>query len=217
MGRKYQLKQRAKRQEETRRRIVEAAVELHGIVGPARTTILALAERAGVERPTVYRHFPTMESLFRACSSHHWTENPPPDPNQWLAINDPEARLRRGLGELYAYYSLHELRMWNILRDVEDMPELRPFAAHRMSHREHVRQVLASAWPDKGLRHKLLAAAIGHAVDFFSWRALRRQKLTDAETIELMIGMIRSIQSGGIPPETVIGCIRAKTTIAERD
>src|SRR5262249_11766319 len=193
MGRKYQLKQRAERQEETRRRIVEAAVELHGIVGPARTTILALAERAGVERPTVYRHFPTPDSLFKACSSRHWTENPPPDPERWLAINDPEARLRRGLGELYAYYSLHELRMWNILRDVEDMPELRPFAAHRVAHRERVRQVLVSAWPDQDSKCKVLAAAIGHAVDFFSWRALRRQKLTDQEIVELMIGMIRSI------------------------
>ena len=193
MGRKYQLKQRAERQEETRRRIVEAAVELHGIVGPARTTILALAERAGVERPTVYRHFPTTESLFKACSSHHWTENPPPDPERWLAINDPEARLRRGLGELYAYYSLHALRMWNILRDVEDMPELRPFAAHRVAHRERVRQVLVSAWPDRKSKCKVLAAAIGHAVDFFAWRSLRRQKLTDQEIVELMVGMIRSI------------------------
>jgi AcrR family transcriptional regulator len=193
MSRKYKLKRRAERQEETHHRIVEAAVELHGSVGPARTTILALAERAGVERPTVYRHFPTMESLFQACSSHHWAENPPPDPEPWLAINDPEARLRRGLGELYAYYSRHELRMWNILRDVEDMPELRPFAAHRMKHRESVRDVLASAWPNDGRRHKLLIAAIGHAVDFFAWRSLRRQKLTAEEIVELMIGMIRSL------------------------
>jgi AcrR family transcriptional regulator len=197
MGRKYQLRQRAERQEETRRRIVEAAVELHGTVGPARTTILALAERAGVERPTVYRHFPTMESLFQACSSHHWAENPPPDPEPWLAINDPEARLRRGLGDLYAHYSLHELRMWNILRDVEDMPELRPFAAHRMKHRDRVGQVLASAWPGHSSRHKLLSAIIGHAVDFFVWRSLRRQKLTDEEIAELMIGMIRSLQLTG--------------------
>jgi AcrR family transcriptional regulator len=194
LGRKYRLKQRAERQKQTRRRIVEAAVELHGIVGPARTTILALAERAGVERPTVYRHFPTMGSLFKACSTHHWVQNPPPDPEPWLGINDPEARLRRGLRALYAYYSLHELRMWNILRDVEDMPELRPFAAHRMAHRERVRDVLASAWPDRGTRRKLLAAAIGHSVDFFAWRSLRRQKLTDEEIVELIIGMIRSIR-----------------------
>jgi AcrR family transcriptional regulator len=197
MVRKYQLKQRAKRQQETRRRIVEAAMELHGIVGPSRTTILALAERAGVERPTVYRHFPTMESLFRACSSHHWAEHPPPDPEPWLAINDPEARLRRGLRELYAYYSLHELRMWNILRDVEDMPELRPFAAHRMKHRERVRQVLASAWPKLSSKHKLLAATIGHAVDFFVWRSLRRQRLSNEEIVELMTVMMRSLQLTG--------------------
>jgi hypothetical protein len=83
--------------------------------------------------------------------------------------------------------------MWNILRDVDDMPELRPFAAHRMKHRESVRDVLASAWPNDGRRHKLLIAAIGHAVDFFAWRSLRRQKLTAEEIVELMIGMIRSL------------------------
>ena len=195
MARKYRLRQRAERQEETRRRIVAAAIELHGTIGPARTTILALAERAGVERPTVYRHFPTLESLFTACSSQHWAENPPPDPGPWLAINDPEARLRRGLGELYAYYSRHELRMWNILRDVEDMPELRPFAVHRMKDRERACQVLASAWPGNGAQHPLLTAAIGHAVEFFTWRSLRRQKLEDKQIVELMIGMMRSIDA----------------------
>jgi AcrR family transcriptional regulator len=113
------------------------------------------AERAGVERPTLYRHFPTSKDLFSACSSHHWSQNPPPNPEPWLKIADPEARLRQGLTELYEYYSRHEHGMWKILRDLEDMPELRPFAAHRIAHRERVRQVLVGAWPDRDQRRKL--------------------------------------------------------------
>ena len=193
MARKYQLKRRAERQEETRRRIVEAAVELHSTLGPAHTSILAIAERAGVERPTLYRHFPTLNSLFSACSSHHWSKYPPPDPEPWLKINDPEARLRQGLTEVYAYYSRYEPGLWNILRDLEDMPELRPFAANRIAHRERVRQILASAWPDRGPRQQLLTAALGHAVDFFAWRSLRRQGLTNEEAIELIIGLLRNV------------------------
>ena len=74
MKRRYELKERARRQAETRQRIVDAAVELHTSVGPARTTISAIAERAGVERHTVYAHFPDEPTLFRACSTH-WRAN----------------------------------------------------------------------------------------------------------------------------------------------
>jgi AcrR family transcriptional regulator len=191
--RKYKLKRRAERQKETRRRIVDAAIDLHGTIGPARTSIAALAERAGVERPTVYRHFPTTKSLLQACSAQHWIEHPPPDPEVWLAINDPDARMRKSLGELYAYYALHEMRIWVILRDLEEMQDLRPFAAQRIAHRQRVRDVLLAAWPGREPRRKLLVAALGHAVDFFTWRTLHRQGLTGEEVIELMIGLVRAI------------------------
>lgn len=192
MARKYRLKRRAERQEQTRRRIVEAAVELHTTLGPAHTSMKAIAERAGVERPTLYRHFPTMRQLFGACSSHHWAQNPPPDPEPWLKIDDPEVRLRQGLTEFYAHYSHHELGLWKILRDQEDMPELRPFAAHHMAHRQRVRDVLAGAWSTRGARQKRLLAVLGHAVDFFAWRSLRRQGLTNEQAVEAMIGLARN-------------------------
>ena len=122
MARKYELKRRAVRQDATRQKIVAAAVDLHCSVGPTRTSILAIAERAGVERPTVYRHFPTLESLYDACVARFWADNPPPDPNAWTVIADPEARLRRGLGELYGYFERLAPALWNILRDAEDAP-----------------------------------------------------------------------------------------------
>lgn len=193
MARKYRQKRRAEREAATRKRIVDATVDLHGTLGPARTSILAIAERAGVERPTVYRHFPTLDALLSACSAQHWADYPPPDPEPWLAINDPDARLRKGLGELYAYYAQHEQRIWVILRDLEVMPELRPFAAHRMAHRQRVRDVLVAAWPDCGPRQKLLVAALGHAVDFFTWRSLQRQGLSNEEAVELMLGLVHAV------------------------
>src|SRR4051795_7597898 len=102
--RPYRKRRRAQLEEETRLRIIEAAVDLHGSVGPARTTISAVAERAGVQRATVYRHFPDEEALFGACSAHWLAQNPLPDLSAWAAIGDPEARFRAALAELYAWY-----------------------------------------------------------------------------------------------------------------
>src|ERR1044072_2905292 len=98
------MKQRAAEMAETHVRISEAAIELHGTVGPSRTTISAVAKHAGVERRTLYRHFPTEADLFAACSSHYFTANPWPDLDAWRAISDPKARLAHALDELYAYY-----------------------------------------------------------------------------------------------------------------
>jgi AcrR family transcriptional regulator len=192
MARKYRLKKRAQRQAQTRQRIVEAAVELHTTLGPAHTTVLAIAQQAGVERPTFYRHFPTMKDLFGACSAHYSAQNRLPNPEPWLKIKDLEARLRQGLIELYGYYSLHEHGLWNILRDLEDMPELRPFAARRIAHLQCMRDVLVDGWPGHNKRQKRFVAAVGHALDFFAWRSLRRQGLTNEEAAELSVDFVRS-------------------------
>src|SRR5262245_31201341 len=119
MPRTYQLKRRAERQQETRQRIVEAAVALHTTVGPARTTVSAIAERAGVQRHTFYRHFPDERSLMLACSGLWQEEHPLPDPAAWRSIGDGEARLRRGLGELYAFYESNAESMAPLVRDAE--------------------------------------------------------------------------------------------------
>jgi AcrR family transcriptional regulator len=190
MARAYQLRRRAERQNETRQRIIEATVELHTTVGPARTSILAIAERAGVERPTVYRHFPTTEALFTACTTHYRIQNPPPDPEPWQQIREPETRLRRALGELYAYYAAHETALWSIFRDFEDTPEWRRFGEHDMRHHQRMLEVLAAAWPD-GTNAKL-RAVLGHATDFFAWRSLRRSGLSNDEAVDLMAGLVRA-------------------------
>src|SRR3954453_10654340 len=121
-GRTYELKRRAERQEETRRRIIDATVELHSTLGPSRTTVQGIAEKAGVTRPTVYAHFPDERTLFHACSGHVAETTPPPDPTRWAALGDPSERLATALRELYRYYAGLEPLLANVQRDVALMP-----------------------------------------------------------------------------------------------
>jgi AcrR family transcriptional regulator len=196
MTRKYELKRRAKSQAETRQRIVEATVELHDSVGPARTTISAVAERAGVQRLTVYRHFPDERSLFRACVGHWAAENPLPDPSAWAAVDDPEERLRIALREIYAFFRTTEKMTANLLRDLPQSPVLREVATPFTQYWEAVRIVLDRGWKMRGHRRKLVCAVIGHAVEFETWRSLaRHQGLEDVEAAEIMVRLARSAQA----------------------
>ena len=194
MTRKYELKQRADAQAETRQRIVEAAFALHASVGPARTTITALAERAGVQRLTVYRHFPDERSLFEACTGHSAATNPRPDPSGWAEVDDSEERLRVALGDVYAYFRRTEVLTANVRRDLPDLPVLQEVAAPVAQYWELVRAVLDRGWSARGRRRKLLRAAVGHAVEFETWRSLvRREGLDDAEAAEAMVQLVRGL------------------------
>lgn len=194
--RPYRLGKRAERQAETRQRIVDAAIELHTTVGPIATTVSAIAERAGVERLTVYRHFPNEKSLFAACTAHYLSLHPPPDPRSWSAVHEPSERLRRGLSEQYAWFAENERRQASILRDVEavrargSLPDRPPFEAPAVD-------VLASGWRVRGRARARLRSAIGHALSFYTWRSLEReQKLARGEAVELMVALAdRAVQT----------------------
>jgi AcrR family transcriptional regulator len=186
--RPYNKKRRAELEEKTRLRITESAMELHGTLGPSRTSISAVAERAGVRRSTVYRHFPDEEALFTACSTHWASLNPPPDIGAWAVIDDPAKRLRTALGELYAYYERTEQMMDNLIRDEELVPTVKQvFGAYR-GYLEAAREVLMD-----GRRARKRAAAIGHALAFPTWRSLvREQGLKSTEAAQLMCGLVGS-------------------------
>ena len=196
---KYNLKRRAERQQETRLRIARATLELHEILGPALTTRSAIAERAGVSRPTVYSHFPDELSLGKACSSLEMSDNPLPDPEPWQEIPDPERRLRMALGELYSYFRRREQLWANILRDQEmplDDPEAYEADAEIMEpiflHWERMKETLAAGWGPSDSPPGSLRSAIGLALDFQTWRAMTRtQGMSDEQAIELMVGMVR--------------------------
>jgi AcrR family transcriptional regulator len=194
MARKYEMKRRAHRQEETRRRITEAAVELHQALGPAKTTISAIAERAGVQRLTVYRHFPDERALLSACSGHWTASNPPPEPGSWSQVADPQERLRLALGEVYAYHRRTEPMMSNIVREAPVKPVLLEVAEPYFRHWERMRYVLATGWGVGDERLALLLATLGHALDFQTWRSLvRQQGLSDEQAVEAMAGMVRCL------------------------
>jgi AcrR family transcriptional regulator len=191
--RPYRKKKRAELEQETRRRITESAVELHGTVGPSRTSMSAVAELAGVRRSTLYRHFPDEAALFEACSGHWMAENPPPDISAWVSVDDPDQRLRTALEELYAYWRRTEPMMENLLRD-EALSETvrRSFRAFRQFMAAAVEILLAGRGVRGRARMRTLAA-IGHALDFTTWQSLTRdQGLNDPDAIGLMLGLVEA-------------------------
>jgi AcrR family transcriptional regulator len=190
---KYDLKRRAERQQETRRRITEAAIELHSTVGGTQATISAIAERAGVERRTVYNHFPNEHALLSACMGHYWASNPLPDPTPWEEIADPEERLRRALGEVYAFYGRHERLLANFAADAHVNPTVREVAEPYYRHWERMRDVLAAAWEARdGQQRSVLGAALELALDFQTWRTLVcRGGIGDEQAVGLMVEMVR--------------------------
>ena len=185
--RSYQMKQRAEQQERTRLRIVESTVKLHGTIGPARTSISAVADHAGVRRSTVYRHFPDEAALFTACTSHWTTANQPPRLDLWAAIADPDERLATALGELYAYYRSTEQMMVNLLRDEETMPIVEQLFAGFREYLTAASATLSTGKRARGNARRRVNAAIGHALAFTTWRSLTRDNgLDDSEAVDLM-------------------------------
>jgi AcrR family transcriptional regulator len=196
MTRTYQLKQRAQQQEKTRQRIVEATVHLHETLGPARTTISAVAQQAGVERLTVYRHFPDEETLFTACTGHYMAAHPLPDPLVWMRYADPETRLRAALTETYAYYQRTEPMLSRALADLPDLPVMQRNMEPYFAYWEQVRDGLAEGWGTQGRSHERLRAVLTHLLDFRTWDAFtQQQRLADDELIALAVQFVHCIAS----------------------
>lgn len=191
-SRKYTLRKRAEAVEETRRRIVEASVELHQEIGPRATTISAIAERAGVERLTVYRHFPDETAVFRACTSHWLEDHPLPEPAGWQSIEDPVVRTRAALRALYGYYS-DTRAMWDAAyRDEAEVPALQqPMAAVR-DHLAGIADDLVRASSGRGRPGKALKATAHHAVAFRTWQSLDEIGLRPKPAADLATRWIRA-------------------------
>jgi AcrR family transcriptional regulator len=187
--RKYELKQRAEQQQETRRRIVEAAVALHESVGPLAASISAIARRAGVERPTLRAHFPDKRSLFKACTALYFASHPPPDAESWMQIPNPRERLQQALIELYSYYGRNERLLTNVTRDARLAPELIGLGYKTLLAR--MREVLSTGWEIDDEPQSVVQAALGHALHFVTWRSLARDHgLRDEQAVELMVNLV---------------------------
>jgi AcrR family transcriptional regulator len=186
------MRRRAEQVDQTRQRIVEAAVDLHGSIGPAATTIAAIADRARVTRLTVYRHFPDEAALFAACSAHWISRQQLPDPGAWSQIGDPAARLRAGLADLYRFYRAGAGMLTCLSRDFAALPEAQQQALR--DQETHFCDVLAAPFGRADGQHRRLRAVIGHAISFWTWRSLcLDQGLSDTEAVDAMTGMVLAV------------------------
>ena len=197
--RPYRKTKRARQQEETRRRITRAAVELHGTVGPAKAGVTDVAKLAGVSRMTVYSHFPTERDLFMACSSHWASENPFPDPSAWAEIDGPVERLGTALRELYAWYGQKQDMLGKVLRDTPLLPALGSVMDELWwPYLGAVVEVLLPGWPHGPSEPPRVRAALSLAVDFGTWQTLTRSGLDDAQGAELVARMISQVLGDGL-------------------
>jgi AcrR family transcriptional regulator len=168
-------------------------------VGPAGTTVKAIAELAGVQRATVYRHFPDEQQLFDACTAHYFSRHPMPDPYAWAKIPAPRERLSQALLELYAWYGETEEMISNSLRDIEKVPAAT--AESFLGYFVQIRAVLMRRRPERGRARARVSAAIGHAIAFPTWRSLvREQGLNDVEAVALLTAMIDAAVATGAQP-----------------
>ena len=191
MTRKYELKLRATRQEATRQRIVEAAVELHEKLGPARTSISAIAERAGVERLTVYRHFATEEEIFQACSAHFNALHPFPDFPAWEAIDEPFARLALGLTELYRYFAETERMLSAVIRDTPSTPAMHEPVAHLQQELHAMFDLLVTGFAMSGIAAERVQLPIRLATDFQTWQIMvGEQGINTAEAVDYQLQVV---------------------------
>jgi AcrR family transcriptional regulator len=195
------MQKRADDVAETRQRIVEAAVRLHGTIGPAATTISALAEEAGVTRLTVYRHFPDDSALFTACSQHWASGQVLPNPKAWSRVSDPAQRMRTGLSDLYRFYRDAEPMLTNVRRDRASVPAVlqRRTEATDAGYRDTLLQPFGL----RGRRRKSLRAVLGHAVSFWTWRSLCLDNgLTNREAVEAMtaLALATAEEDGALSP-----------------
>jgi AcrR family transcriptional regulator len=190
-SRKYHLRQRAEAMAETRERITDATIELHGTVGPARTTIAGIAELAGVQRHTVYRHFPSDDELFAACSAKYWDRHHWPAADRWRAIEPGDERLAVALRELYGFYETVEPMMTNALRDAASLAVVEQALEPYHAYLDEVTRTLARGFRPRP--NRVLTAAIRHAIAFPTWRSLVRDNgLTERAAIFLMGELVRA-------------------------
>ena len=191
--RKYTKTRRAEQQDETRARIVEAAVKLHEALGPAQTSISAIAEAAGVQRLTVYRHFPGDASLFEACTTRYLELHPPPQPSRWVDIGRPSERSHAALLSFYRYYRETE-KMWHVgYRDVDQVAALQAPMDRFEAYLDEVTDDLVQAWHTTPAARKSLRLTLRHALRFATWQSLKNARLRDKQMAELVQGWLAGI------------------------
>lgn len=193
--RKYQKTKRAEQQEQTRDKIVEAAMTLHEELGPRATSISAIAERAGVQRLTVYRHFEDDVAIFQACSSRWFELNSPPDPCLWQEVTPAAQRTEEALLNLYMYYSDTALMLSRVSCDEADIPALQEVMKGFRSYLDRIGNDLLKAWQAESKNRKDVKALINHALQFSTWKSFSQENMKERRIAEVMTKCIARIAS----------------------
>ena len=190
--RPYRQKARAEKAASTRRSIVEAAVRLHESVGPAQTSLSAVAREAGISRPTLYAHFADEEALFRACTEHWLQQDPPPDPAVWLQISDPVERVATALSEIYSHYARNEQMIENVFRDMYLVDSMRSFNVPLVEGTfAAMTEILSAPFADRPEIADRRRAMVSVAISFDTWqRMVGSGGLSDQEAANLMAGAV---------------------------
>jgi AcrR family transcriptional regulator len=198
--RPYELKARAKKLAETRQRIVEATARLHVEVGPARTTVAEIARRAGVRRPTVYHHFPDERDLFAACGDYSLSQNPPPDVSAALVLDNPAERLHVALAGFYVWYRETAQGQEHLQRDRLVLPALDTAMRIRMDEPiTRLADALAAGFRPADSSRRSVRAVVALALDFWTWRRLAGEGLSDDEAAALMVGAAKEALNASCP------------------
>ncbi len=197
--RRYRMRRRLESVEETRRRITASAFELHATIGPTRTTLSAIAERAGVQRHTVYAHFPDIDTLYEACTEHGIRVTAMPEPGPWKAIHDPRLRLQTALLDLFGWYRSNERMLRSVLYDIDPTapPPTRPdpFDVRMMA----LFDTLLDDWSVADEFAPTFLAVLGHALQFETWRSLTSGGLVDEAAVELLVSIVNAVVDGSMP------------------
>ncbi len=176
----------------TRLRIIEAAAALHEEVGPARTTLVEIARRAGVQRPTVYNNFPDDGALFEACGAHWMAAHPLPDLSPALTEADPGMRLGLVLTSLYGWYRENQRSNEHLQRDRLVLPALDLVMRVRMDQQmEGLTSMLASGF-NAAANPAGVRASVALALDFWTWRRLSHEGVVDSAAARLMTDSVRA-------------------------
>jgi AcrR family transcriptional regulator len=184
--RRYELKARAEAQQATRARIAAAAAALHEELGIAKTTVADIARRAGVQRLTVYNHFPDLHALLPACTAHWLAEHPQPDLEPAFALDDPAERLRAALTSLYGWYRETAPMQRRVFGERATVPELDAWVARST---DPMLAQLATGLAD-GFDRPEAHALVAVALDFWTWQRLDQVGMDDAAAAELMTGVV---------------------------
>jgi len=195
-GRSYHQTNRAEQVAETRRRLVEAALNLHATIGPARTSLSQVAREAGVSRPTLYAHFPDESALLRACTFHSLASDPPPDPQTWVEVTSARERVRRGLAELYDYFERNESLTANTLKDMYTVPAMKELNVPILETAfAQMGDILAAGFEDRTeAARQRRRAATAVALSFGTWQVLvGQQGLTRSQAVDVMAEFIEGV------------------------